>query len=232
MEVALMIMDGSKTAKADPAFAAHMDVALHWAQAIWNKWLPVQSLQTSLDYARSRVAGSLRPWSMVTGPAAALILTLERVDWVVHDATNITTDTGRDIELGTDPPIVVARLMEAAVRRWRWRNVAEAHPSLKKHGCTFDPVLKLLNSKRTDDGWNVVLRASLGSIVPNRQYPQERCYRAGWVEHPKCIFCLHSKVACVAHVAAMPERLAAEDSQNQQQQKRQRPLVQPKLPQQ
>ena len=88
------------------------------------------------------------------------------------------------------------------------------------------------SSKRADDGWNAVLRASLGSIVPNRQYPQERCYRAGWVEHPKCIFCLHSKVACVAHVAAMPERFAAEDPQHQQQQKRQRHLVRPKLPQQ
>ena len=40
MEVALMIADGSKRGKADPAFPAHTDVVLHWAQAIWNRWLP------------------------------------------------------------------------------------------------------------------------------------------------------------------------------------------------
>ena len=61
MEVALMIMDGSKTGKADPACAAHMDVALHWAQAIWNKWLPVHTLQQSVNYARERISRSSRP---------------------------------------------------------------------------------------------------------------------------------------------------------------------------
>ena len=137
MEVALMVADGTKTGRADPAFPAHVDVAQHWAQAIWNKWLPVESLQTSLDYARQRTTESTRPWSVATGPAAALLLSLERVGWTVHDATNITTDRGREIELSTDPPIVVARLMVASVRRWRWNNVAEAHPSQGK-GCTFE----------------------------------------------------------------------------------------------
>ena len=138
MEVAMMIADGTKTGRADPAFPAHIDVVQHWAQAIWNKWLPVESLQTSLDYALLRTTESKRPWSVVTGPAAALALILERVGWTVHDATNITTDTGRDIELGTDPPILVARLMQAAVRRWRWSNFAEAHPSTKKDGAQLE----------------------------------------------------------------------------------------------
>ena len=79
MEVALMVMDGSRTGKADPAFVAHMDVALHWAQAIWNHWLPVQTLQLSVDHARERISSTSRPWAVVTGPAAALICTLERI---------------------------------------------------------------------------------------------------------------------------------------------------------
>ena len=132
----------------------------HWAQAVWNNWLPLDSLQLSLDVARTRTTGSTRPWSVANGPAAAFLLTLERVGWTVHDATNITTDAGREIELTIDPPVMVSRLMEAAVRRWRWKNVADAHPSLKS-GCAFDPVLKLLNSKRADDRWNAMLRASL-----------------------------------------------------------------------
>ena len=81
----MMIADGSKTGKADPASPAHMDVAQHWAQAIWHLWLPVEALQPSLNYARARITKSPRPWSMVTGPAAALLCTLERVGWKVSN---------------------------------------------------------------------------------------------------------------------------------------------------
>ena len=137
------------------------------------------ALTASLNYARERVTGSDRPWSLVSGPAAALLCTLERVGWTVNSASCLVTDTGRTLHLLVDPPIVVARCMEAAVRRWRWRNLAEVHPSLKQSGATFNPVLKLLSSKRSDDGWNGRLRASLSSVAANRQYPQARCFQAG-----------------------------------------------------
>ena len=74
---------------------------------------------TSLAHARGRIAKSARPWSMVTGPAAALLCTLERVGWKVTSASCLVTDTSRTLDLHVDPPIVVARCMEAAVRRWR-----------------------------------------------------------------------------------------------------------------
>ena len=128
MEVALMLADGSKKGRADPAFHAHIDVVQHWAQAIWNGWLPEASLTTSLNYARGRVTGSARPWSLVTGPAAALLCTLDRVGWTVDSASCLVTDTGRTLHLHIDPPIIVARCMEAAVRRWRWRNLGSCTP--------------------------------------------------------------------------------------------------------
>ena len=55
LEFAMMIADGSKTGKADPAFEAHISVAQHWAQAVWNSWMPAADLQASIDYARGRV---------------------------------------------------------------------------------------------------------------------------------------------------------------------------------
>ena len=103
MEVALMVMDGSKIGKADPGFAAHMDVALHWAQAIWNNWLPVQAWQQSVDYAREWVSSTSRPWAVVTGPAAALICTLERIGWSIISATELELDAGRKLDLAIDP---------------------------------------------------------------------------------------------------------------------------------
>ena len=117
MEVALMIMDMSKTGRADPAFAAHMDVALHWAQAIWNHWIPVHALQLSVDYARERISKTTRPWAVVTGPAAALICTLERIGWTIISATELESDAGRKLDLAIDPPVVIKRAVEAAARR-------------------------------------------------------------------------------------------------------------------
>ena len=52
LEVAMMIADGSKRGTADPAFVAHTDVVSHWAQAVWNKWLPIAELQASRSDAR------------------------------------------------------------------------------------------------------------------------------------------------------------------------------------
>ena len=56
-----MIADGSKTGRADPAFPAHIEVIQHWAQAVWNGWLPRDALQTSLNHAKSKVSNSARP---------------------------------------------------------------------------------------------------------------------------------------------------------------------------
>ena len=68
----MMVADGSKKGKADPAFPAHIDVVQHRALAVWNFWLPVESLQQSLNYATVRTSQSPQPWRVVTGPAAAL----------------------------------------------------------------------------------------------------------------------------------------------------------------
>ena len=165
----MMVADGSKKGRADPAFPAHMDVVHHWAQAVWNTWLPRQDLQTSIDFARKRISNAQRPWAVVHGPAAALICTLQRVGWTVTDATHLTTDEGKQLDLTLDPPVVVNRAMEASVRRWRWKNFHEAHPSMNNTPCNFDPILKLLTSKRHDPEWNHQLRAALKSTVTNRQ---------------------------------------------------------------
>ena len=83
--------------------------------------------------------------------------------------------------------------------------MAAAHPALPADGANFEPLLKLINSKRNNLGWNPALRGALKSVVANRQYTQLRCYQVGWVKHPKCIFCLHSDVSGKQLVACMPE---------------------------
>ena len=104
LEFSMMIADGSKTGKADPAFEAHASVAQHWAQAVWNAWLPVDDLQASVDYARGRIDKAQQPWAVVTGPAAALICTLDRLEWRVVSAVLLVTDEGREVDLRVTPP--------------------------------------------------------------------------------------------------------------------------------
>ena len=143
--------------------------------------MPTVSLQACIDYAKARLANATSPWSKVTGPAAALICTLDRVGWKVASATKLITETGRVLDLQIDPPVIIGRLMEAAVRKWRWSNVSATHPSIGNNGANFDPIYKLLASKRNDEGWNPRLRGALRSVIPNRQFCQARCYQAGWV---------------------------------------------------
>ena len=49
-----------------------------------------------------------------------------------------------------------------------------------------------------------ILIGALRSVVSGRQYPQLRCFKAGWVEHSGCIFCLHSAVTEQMFEATMP----------------------------
>ena len=82
--------------------------------------------------------------------------------------------------------------------------MAQARPSLHGTGCNFDPIFKLLAYKQNDAEWNPKLRAMLKSVIANRQFPQARCHQAGWVEHSKCIFCLHGEVTGKTLEAKVP----------------------------
>ena len=140
MEMAMMVMDGSPTGRADPAFDAHSGVIGHWAQAVWYTGLRTDRLQSMIDDAFERTAAAQEPWRVCYGPAAALILTCERIGWQVLSATEIKTDLGRIILLLNDPPIVVTKLCDEAVRRWRWRNLRATHQDLPQAGASMRPI--------------------------------------------------------------------------------------------
>jgi hypothetical protein len=40
----LLLADGSAKGRVDPAFDAHAAPIGHWAQAVWNQWLPTRCL--------------------------------------------------------------------------------------------------------------------------------------------------------------------------------------------
>ena len=192
LDLALVIAD--EAGKADPAFAAHAGPIGEWSQAIWEQWMPLRALERLATSARGRLERAVRPWSVVRGPGAAFVATAMRLGWTVHDARRITTDAGRDLDLAVDPPVVVARECDAAVRRWRWRLVEKAVPSLDSGGAgrgpNFAPVLTLLRPRSESASWSADFRAALRSAVLDRQWPQARCFAAGFASHNRCCLCL------------------------------------------
>lgn len=193
-----MLADGSATGKVDPAFEAHAGPIGHWAQAVWNSWLPASQLLQLVTEARVKVSRATQPWSVVYGPAAALVCTAARLQWTVCDATNIVTDEGRTLKLNLHPPVVVVREVCEAVRMCRWRAIEDAHHSLSSagsgRGAVMEPIWKLLKSCENTATWNQSLRGSLRSAIANRQWPQARCYKAGFAGHSKCMFCVHGSI--------------------------------------
>ena len=91
--------------------------------AIWYKWLPIKLLQTMVADAHYRVSKAKRPWQVVTGPAAATVVTAARLDWTINDALSCTTDQGKLLQFDLDPPAVIVAEVDEAVRRWRWRAI-------------------------------------------------------------------------------------------------------------
>ena len=48
------------------------------------------------------------------------------------------------------------------------------------------------------------LYGGLKSVVAGRQFPQQRCHKAGWTKHGKCMFCVASKVLGTKVKTKMP----------------------------
>ena len=193
LDLALMIADGSATGKADPAYDAHLDPIVHWAQAVWFTWLSIATLNLMITDAVDRLTNAARTWAVVTGPASALVASAGRLQWTVQDASTLRTDRGRVLALHRDPPAVVAKEVCEAVRRWRWARIETAIPSLSSggegRGAAMGAIWKILAGK-PKIGWSPELRGALKSAITGRQWAQARCFQAGLVPHSKCICCV------------------------------------------
>ena len=108
----------------DPMFDAHVGPIKHWALAVWDQWFPVEHMPDTVERAKHKL-GSARVswWSMVGGPATAVLASARRIKWQCISATTFKTDVGRTLDLLLDSPVVVANEVKAAVRRLRWEQV-------------------------------------------------------------------------------------------------------------
>ena len=134
MDFNLLIADGSKHGKADPAFAAHEIPITRWAEAVWESWLPRAALALLLKLANRALQSRSSPWQMARGPACAFVATVRRLGWTVENYFTLVTDEGYLLDLTRDSPAMVQRITNRAVWRWRWRKIERKHPILVQGG--------------------------------------------------------------------------------------------------
>ena len=118
----------------DPAFNAHVAPVKAWALAWWQQWQPPERLQAAYVIAKAKIrkAKQLKcsPWQVVSGPTAALILTLERIGWDTSRHDQTTDDMGQGWSYMSDSPAAIQAAVRDSVRRWRAKRIAQAIPSL------------------------------------------------------------------------------------------------------
>ena len=198
LDLTLMLADGSRRGKADPAYEAHAQPIGQWAEAVWHDWLPSGALHKIIDSAKSRLAQakSAALWHHVRGPAAATVASAQRLGWQVVSAVTLRTDEGRILHLDRDPPVVIRQECQEAVRRWRNKRIMEKLPHLgspaDSHGVFETPIWQVLNSKGVKNFLLPQYKSSLQSAIADRQWPQDRAWTAGLVEHDRCVFCVRS----------------------------------------
>ena len=76
--------------------------------AVWQAWFSIDALQLALTQSKTKIAsakGSV--WSVVAGPATALIATAERIGWKILPATIAQDDLQHQWNFAADSPAAI-----------------------------------------------------------------------------------------------------------------------------
>jgi hypothetical protein len=115
----------------DPAFAAHLQPPRFWATAIWENWFAISLVEMAFTGAATTLMGAKGSlWSLVTGPASAIIATLRRIGWEMPNATEAFDDLGHLWSFLRDSPAAIMDACKRSVRRWRILRLGQILPGL------------------------------------------------------------------------------------------------------
>ena len=216
---ATLILRGNPTWK--PAVAP----ALKWHREIWHassshfnrggRRLTTAQMESRWITAAkgaeecSRQDGS-QNWSMVRGPVAATILSLERIGWRAISPTLWEDDLGIQRELTKFAPKVFETIMRHSVQRGIEREMAKdtGDPNVRSR-VTFDIPQNYVRAK----AHSKKAKIAVGAVATNALWTLTRLKDAGYVvDSTKCALChthedtLHHRVWCCQHPDAVRER--------------------------
>ena len=178
---------GGGRASVDPAFAAHCAVIGTWAEAVWRRFMGLPELRLMVAEAKIRLCRAKRVWSVVYGPAAALMATAARIGWDITGATTAIDDKGNSISFLEDSPEAVKECVRKSVVRWRMGRIREAVTMYDAEDCDIEVgSLNVAVRPKLGIGWTAKEVAALRSAVAGRQRTQNRLANAGMAECAAC----------------------------------------------
>ena len=192
LDLTLALADHGSRAKIDPAMPAHIGPLCTWAEAVWASWIPSQTLQKLMDFTSKRVQIL---WGGVTGPAAAVFLTAQRIGWKFESYRRVLTEDGDTLDFLLDSPAMIKLIVTQAVEKWRNHRIELTFPSLGSANGNFGPhigpIARLLDPKKVSPQWTAQLQGALRSVVVNRQWPQYRLHQIDSCQQPPtCQLCV------------------------------------------
>ena len=107
-----------------------------------------------MSRAKVALTRAKKQWSVVRGPAAALIATLARIGWTVADATVAVNDLCQEVCFTKDSLVVVKKLVFESGKRWRWREAGLAGTvgvGGRVHGPLWKPIADLITRGKWHD---------------------------------------------------------------------------------
>ena len=140
--------------------------------------------------AAAKIGDADDPWEHISGPAAAMIATVETVGWNMSNWHTIVMEDGETINLRScRPALVVARVNEATERRlWHESDAAQEDTQgtgdWKQDVPWWYPIREIINA-------GGALAKAARSVVVGTQWTQARLYKAcaRGVETPWCQAC-------------------------------------------
>ena len=230
-EMVLHIADASGT-NIDPAMDAHVMPFKMWAQAYSQTWQAHKVMAEAAEHAfKEVIVQNIAVWNKVHGPAGALIASANRIGWTIWQGRFIRTDEGASLDFWLDPPIVIAKEVEHAVRRWRLERIGVLLPALipKEPDIVVPPIAGLtaqpghrdllidftdvvgsLLSQKTSaskvfDLWDPCHKPSLRSAASGGQWTQARlaAVKAWEIDDNQCQLC-QAAVGTLQHRLVCP----------------------------
>ena len=194
IELLLHLLDGP-AGTLDPAFEAHTSPLLLWTIAVWERWFSRDQLAKAFTQASLKVAKKEGEscWSLVTGPATALLASLARIGWTMPNAFEAIDDSGVAWNFDEVSPGAIAAACKESVRRWRLLRVGSVLPGLIPSSCDIGapncatgtvlveinaPLHTLIHCKgagaQANEQWQPAWRHDLLSAAVNGQWTQAR----------------------------------------------------------
>jgi hypothetical protein len=115
------------TFRLEPSFAACEAPLLFWCKLAFDARgdrSVIFEMNRAWRRQAIRLGWSKRPWSLVAGPAGAVVLTLKRLGWVASTAFNWKTQDGVCLDIRDDAPKSIRKLIFEAVEKCLWREWA------------------------------------------------------------------------------------------------------------